>query len=448
MAELLMIERMRMLIRNPISFFRGRRRMAAVSAVVDDRPGWQRLSGRGHDRDWAEMQELYTDVLQAWRQNPLAKRIIDITADYVLGDGITMHSPFAPLDEFIQTFWHHRQNRLDLRLAAMVEELSRAGDLFPVLFRNQGDGMSYVRFVTKDTITQIVTAPHDWETELAYIERSQVAAGEMTDSRTWRGPAHPRAAQSSAIMLHYAVNRPVGALLGESDLATMIPWLVRYSRLLEDRVRVHWAVRAFLWFVTVPSNRVAEKQEQYRTPPEAGSIVVKDDAEEWEVKSPLLRAGDAAHDLLAVRRMIDAGSGFPPHWRGEPENATLATAEAMQAPAERRLRRRQLTLVYALQDMLYHAYQRARPVAGLPPLPTTDFRQLFTPAVPDISRRDNLELARSAQSLAAAYRDLVQETAPRSRALTGLFIQQLFKTLGEPQPERVVEEIVAELFNV
>jgi hypothetical protein len=35
-------------------------------------------------------------------------------------------------------------------------------------------------------------------------------------------------------MLHYAVNRPLGALLGEGDLATLIPWLLRYSRMLED----------------------------------------------------------------------------------------------------------------------------------------------------------------------------------------------------------------------
>ena len=66
-------------------------------------------------------------------------------------------------------------------------------------------------------------------------------------------------------MLHYAVNRPLGALLGESDLTTMLPWLQRYSRMLEDRVRLHWAMRAFLWMVTVPANKVREKQEQYRT---------------------------------------------------------------------------------------------------------------------------------------------------------------------------------------
>jgi hypothetical protein len=55
-------------------------------------------------------------------------------------------------------------------------------------------------------------------------------------------------------MLHYAVNRPQGALLGESALTTMIPWLQRYSRMLEDRIRLHWAVRSFLWLVTVSAN--------------------------------------------------------------------------------------------------------------------------------------------------------------------------------------------------
>ena len=33
------------------------------------------------------------------------------------------------------------------------------------------------------------------------------------------------------------LNRPVGCLRGESDLAPVLPWLRRYSRWLEDRVR-------------------------------------------------------------------------------------------------------------------------------------------------------------------------------------------------------------------
>lgn len=429
----------------------GRVSLGSVTAQVDDAAmagsGWWALSGRPHERDGAELQALYSDALTAWRKNPLAKRIVDITTDYVLGDRVTISSPFRPLAEFIDAFWSHRQNMMDLRLEGMCDELTRAGDLFPLLFRNPGDGMSYLRFVTKDQIAEIVTAPNDWEQEVAFVERGMVTQRQLLPRRTWRGVAHPQAGRAQAVMLHYAVNRPVGALLGESDLATMLPWLLRYTRMLEDRVRLNWAVRAFLWFVTVPTNRVAEKRAQYSAPPEAGSIVVKDDAERWEVQTPMLRAGDAGNDLLAVRRMIDAGSGFPPHWRGEPENATLATAEAMQAPAERHLRRRQHFFVHLLQDILFHAYGRAAEVGAVPPLPTHDYRQLFTAEMPDVSRRDNLELARAANYVASAYAQLAQQTEPQSRALTRAFLRQFFRVLGEPQSERVLREMEDEMFG-
>jgi hypothetical protein len=89
-------------------------------------------------------------------------------------------------------------------------------------------------------------------------------------------------------MLHYAVNRPIGALIGESDLATMLPWLQRYSRMLEDRVRLHWAVRVFLWVVSVPSNMVQVTREKYRNPPDTGSVIVKDFS---ALRATLVRAG-------------------------------------------------------------------------------------------------------------------------------------------------------------
>ncbi len=90
-------------------------------------------------------------------------------------------------------------------------------------------------------------------------------------------PNTPTPPRPDAIMVHYAVNRVVGALMGESDLSTIIPWLLRYSRLIEDRVRAHWAARAFLWIVTVPASKVAAKLEQYRAAPDSGSVIVKEE---------------------------------------------------------------------------------------------------------------------------------------------------------------------------
>ena len=206
----------------------------------------------------------------------------------------------------------------------------------------------------------------------------------------------------------YAVNRPIGALMGESDLTTMIPWLLRYSRMLEDRVRLHWAARAFLYLVTVPSNKIEAKSAQYQSQPESGSIIVKDEAEKWETLTPSLRGADASHDMKSVRNMIDAGSGYPPHWRGEGGDVNVATAEAMQGPPEKHLARRQQYFCFIMQDIIFHAYQRAAGLRKLPPLPTTNYEKLFKINAPDVSARDNNMLANSATGIAHAMQQLEQ----------------------------------------
>lgn len=387
-----------------------------------------------------EVQELYEDTLKAWRKNPMAKRYIEATTDYIVGDQIKISSENASMQAFISRFWHHPKNRMDLRLEGMCEELTRAGDLFPVLFINKQDGMSYLRFVTKDEIIQIETLGNDWESETYYHQRQ--GAG---DTKRWPAPSKATVS-SKAVMLHYAINRPIGALLGESDIASAIPWLLRYSRMLEDRVRLHWAAKMFLWFVTVPTNKVTSTRQKYRRAPDSGTVIVKDDGETWEVQSPDLRGADASHDLKAVRSMIDAGSGFPAHYRGDAENANLATATAMQAPTERRLLRRQKYFVYMLKDILFQAYQRGVVLGKLEALPTNDYEKLFSVDVPEISRRDNKELAMAAHQISRAMRELSQHLPKRTKNLSRLVVRLVMRFAGEPLSVEEIEKIVEEAY--
>jgi hypothetical protein len=442
---------------------RTRRQSLSVQGRVDDSPGWTGLSGLPHDYDLSRQQELYADALSAWRKNPIAWRIIAITTDFVVGDSLHLSSPDPALDSFLRRFWSHPQNLLDLRLEALCDELSRAGDLFIVLFRNPQDGMSYLRMVTKDRIARIETFENDWEQEIAYYELQP--SGEP---RRWLSPLHPESSQSESVMLHYAVNRPVGALLGEGDLTSMIPWLQRYSRMLEDRVRLHWAVRTFLWIVNVPSNLVASKREQYRNPPDTGSIIVKDESETWQAVAPDLRGQDARWDLQAVRGMIDAGSGYPPHWRGEAGDANLATATAMQGPTERHLLRRQRYFIYLLEDLVFQAYLRAVQIGSEPSLATAivgaglqarnvtkpdperpahddrDYSHLFTAVVPEISRWDNESLARAAHDLAQAMSLAADRLPGRSPTFDALALSLVARFAGEPQPREVIARILEE----
>ena len=225
---------------------------------------------------------------------------------------------------------------------------------------------------------------------------------------------------------------------------TLIPWLLRYSHMLEDRVRLHWAMRAFLWMVTVPANKVREKQEQYRIPPESGMLIVKDESENWQAVTPQVQSADARHDLSAVRGMIDAGSGYPPHWRGEAADANLATAAAMQAPTERHLLRRQQYFTYILEDILYHAYQRAVQIGRARPLPNADYTALFTTVLPDVSRRDNESLARAARDLAEGLASLQTQLGGASPSLQRRAVQLFMKFAGEPLAEDQLDQIMAE----
>lgn len=96
------------------------------------------------------------------------------------------------------------------------------------------------------------------------------------DGRWWNAPrADPQGLAPR--VLHYAVNRPVGALRGESDLAAVLKWLRRYSGWLEDRVRLNAAMRAFLWIVYAPGRRLAELQAQYRRPPADGTVIIAEE---------------------------------------------------------------------------------------------------------------------------------------------------------------------------
>jgi hypothetical protein len=373
---------------------------APITVRVDDGPGWAPL-GTQLDRDWAELYQLQTDALLAWRTNPLARRIIDLGTDYVVGDGITLASDYRPLQSFINAFWNHPNNQLDLRLPEMAAELARAGELFPALHHDPA-GMSYVRFIPASEIDRIEWQPGDYETELQYHQRTPNLEGHW-----WTAPAHPDARKSSSLLLHYAINRPIGCTRGESDLASIMVWLRRYSGWLEDRARLNWAARVFLWFVTVPTNQIADKRTQYASTPEPGSVIVKDAGETWEMQTPNLQGRDAASDGRQLRYMIGAGSGIPLHMLGEGENTNLATAQAMQGPVMRQYRRRQLYFCHILKDITVTAYNHWIEFPAASRKRAT--HEMLKANAPEIDEEDNAALAVAARDIVAMLAALRNE---------------------------------------
>jgi hypothetical protein len=340
-----------------------RSRVEQAVRVVDDR-WWAQLGGSAapQDRAWHDLQGDLAGALEAWRANPLAFRIVSLTTDFVVGEGLLVRSRLPRVQEFLDRFWTHRLNRIPLRLERWCDELTRSGELFLVLSTNPADGMSYVREVPAARIDRIDTDPADLERELRYHELDGTLEG-----RWWPGPGAEDALTTPQLMLHYSINRPVGALRGQGDLAPILPWLRRYKEWLEDRARINRFKGAFLWQVTVRNagpGVLERKRAQYMRPPAPGSVIITDESEEWRAVHPAIEAADASPDGRAMRLMVAAGAGIPLHFLAEGESANRATAREMGAPTFRHYDHRRREFGAMLVDLSAWAVRRARSQLG------------------------------------------------------------------------------------
>jgi hypothetical protein len=410
----------------------------------------ERTAGGPFDPTFGDLQASLADALEARRKNPLARRIVNLVNAYVCGDGLTLSASYGPLKRYIQAFVNDPLNLIYLEQYGWCEDLTTTGELFLSLHFNVASGISYVRPLPASVIDAITYRPGDYRQELSYHEAVPVSDPDYAQGgRTWLSPLHPDADTPAGdgglppVVLHFAVNRPIGCLRGESDLATVLPWLKRYARWLEDRVRLNAALRAFLWQLSVPPGMVDVKKEQYRNPPEPGAVVVVEkDREAWEAVVPDLKAADAKEDGRAIRWMIAAGGpniGLAD--LGEAEGSNLATAEAMGEQRLRFMRARQQYFAYVLAWTALTAYNRAVRLGRV----RGRERTLTDIAVitPDIAPSDNNELGQAAQALAGALAT-VQSAGFEGPTWKRLLVQLVLKFAGESLEDADLETLLAE----
>jgi hypothetical protein len=400
--------------------------------ITDDTPGFTRISGDApvtEDRSFTEWQRDVKASLDAWRKNFMARRIVTLTSDYVVGDSIKIMSKIPDVQQFIDEWWNHPLNRMSLRLHGMCNELTRSGELYPVLFPHDVKGFPYIRFIPARQIDEIRTNQDDIEHELGYhrLPNAFQLKGKWWRSRYSRENGEP-------FMLHYAINRAIGAKRGEGDLVPILPWLRRYTGWLQDRVRLNKArTQGGAWIVTIKdSTELETKQKQYSGKKlEHGAIVVKGPDESWDTKELNISAHSARDDGKALRLAIASGVGYPLHYFSEGESATKGTAGEMNAPTFRHFRTRQLEFCFFLMDIVEQAYRASD-------RPAHDNLQLKA-TTPDIEPQDNKLLAEAAKYMVETLAQMKAEGWVSDE----LAIKIAFKFAGEILDEEEIEKILS-----
>jgi hypothetical protein len=155
-----------------------------------------------------------SEALRAWRTNPIARWIVQLTNVFVLGTGLEWETGDEKASKFLTEFWEHKLNLISAQLPKWLDEQTRSGDLF-LLFSVDAAGMSYVRAVPSERIKEIQTKQNDYQQETFFIQ-------DDLNQTPWSA-YDPDNNTQTTFMLHFPINQPVGCQFGESDLAPLLP---------------------------------------------------------------------------------------------------------------------------------------------------------------------------------------------------------------------------------
>ncbi|HEV2580544.1 MAG TPA: hypothetical protein VGT44_06790 [Ktedonobacteraceae bacterium] len=329
-----------------------------------------------------------------------------MTTSFVLGKGVTVAAREARVQDALMDFWHDGDNHMETRIYALCTELSLYGEQFIRFFVSPYDGRVKIRQIDPSIIDQVETDPDDIETPLRFHRRP------VGPSATMPGDPAPVTPQdqhnfegewftAGKEVVQFTINKVSNAKRGKSDLATLLPWLRRYKDWLTDRVRINKYKGAFLWDVRLMGadrKTIERKKAEYAYPPEPGSVIIHNEAEQWSAVKPEINANEAAEDGRAIKLMVAVGAQIPEHFLSDGNNGNRATAAEMGLPTFLKFQRRQYVMRAMLRSILDRVLHEARKAGKLP----GDIDAHYDIIFPEIDVGDHQTLATAVQQLVSA----------------------------------------------
>ena len=354
-------------MKQPHEFFRRLRKRFAQNRT--DRPAEEdnffipgETPAAFRDRVPADFRTVIEQSLIAWREDPIARRIVNVTTQFSIGRGFRIAADDPGTDEFLHEFWENPLNHMDARLLEWSDELCRTGNLFIMLASDSG-GMSYVRAIPSGLIEEIIPMENDIEQPMLFRmrEAADPARLRIPEEKTVK-PASLTEPGTEECMLHFTVNRPIGGQWGESDLAPVLLWMERYRQWLQDRADLNHYRSSFVYMVKAPELNDEERRlrsvQLNQGEPNPGTFFVVGENEEWNAVQPNLESSDANEDGLSIKKMIAAGAGIPVSFLAEPGSASKAESGGMEDSACRNFRQRQQVLLWITETVLRHVLVR------------------------------------------------------------------------------------------
>lgn len=311
-------------------------------------------------------QQLFYDYLDSHRKsfdaatfNPIAKRIVRLVGQFVLGRGVTGHIDSLPH----QKAWNEfaKRNKMKFRTKQTLRELLIYGEIFWRYFKTP-QGL-VVRSIDPSTIWDIVTEEDDLENVKYYHQQYvRLDLSPVPGHVPIPGTLIIRQIPADQIT-HFKINSTSSEKRGRSELFPILGYLLRFKEFVNDRILLNKMRAMFALDVAVEGDDtdVRAAEAQFSEPPGPAAVLVHNKAVEVDFKNANTNAGDSATDADMILKVIAIGSGVSPDFLGVSRSQTRAGALISTEPDVKNFEEYQ----EMIEDLLLDASERTFDAADL-----------------------------------------------------------------------------------
>ena len=476
----------------------------AISYSNDSDPDsylWKPLGSSGKQRNLPSLtQQQSTDYAHYfYKSNPIAKRIIDLTAEYVIGDGIKYVAEDRNVKEVLDAHWTDPTNNWTINQFSRVRDLGLTGELCVPVYVNENNGHVTLGNIDTSLIESIVENPEnnmkqqlvvlrkmpkeDYRRAYKIIDVSSMPVGHKEYGRLVglncgsieggdfsKGdliePVEGRKykVQIAGSCFFFTINNPMSANRGWSDLLPDMDWIDAHDQFLFSSVEKAIESSKYVLDVTLQGKNEQQIREWLRNQKalKPGERFAHNENVSMNFQTPDLKLEDSASLASVLKNHVLAGAGLPPIWFAE-SLTSRASAPEMTEPAYSHLKMRQKYIAhiisrilrFTLDQAIIHGRLRQDMRRNDSTLASIESASFYL-RMPEVSFRDQRANAIAIRSIGTALKDAVSNGFMDTEEARRVFARHLGLTgidagLDEPKEKRGLYDIdadLSELFKV
>lgn len=359
---------------------------------------------------------------RAWVMNSMARRVIGIIVDYLVGEGVSVDSPHDEVRRVLRRFWLDPVNNMPANLPKRATALYLFGEQHYPVTELEQTGHVRLSYCDPRDIVAVVLDPENAAFACGLVVRRTFGHQETMRLRIVGAEDEFLSNTGREVMREFTdgkafsfrINCLPNSDRGQPELIAQLDWLDNYEEGLfdfADRVRM---LQTFLVWLKVrgADEKILRELEAKLDPASPNSVFATNDAvEELNLLTPDLRGGDKSAAWRLIKNHVLGSLGIPEHFFGEGDSANRATALEMGAPTLKNFTRKQNDLKEMLLGLCTYAVRRALQAGYISSkdIEEETLGDLVQVRFPELSVRDVQKAASAFQSVSQGFMTMVPQ---------------------------------------